>query len=121
MFSVHIIIIYRYVLEKYYTDWQDVDEDIATIPGQGGYWSHGLFVGVTQRHLFDFPTNVHDIVASKKIIYNLPVLLGGCVMYYITTSLDQSFYGFQWLNIKTILGLYIAYYTYAPLLSKSEM
>ena len=96
MFSVHIIIIYRYVLEKYYTDWQDVDEDIATIPGQGGYWSHGLFVGVTQRHLFDFPTNVHDIVASKKIIYNLPVLLGGCVMYYITTSLDQSFYGFQY-------------------------
>ena len=65
MFSVHIIIIYRYILE-YYTDWQDVDEDIATIPGQGGYWSHGLFVGVTQRHLFDFPTNVHDIVASKK-------------------------------------------------------
>ena len=71
MFSVHIIIIYKYVLEKYYTDWQDVDEDIATIPGQGGYWSHGFFVGVTQRHLFDFPTNVHDIVASKKIIYNL--------------------------------------------------
>ena len=87
MFSVHIIIIYRYILE-YYTDWQDVDEDIATIPGQGGYWSHGLFVGVTQRHLFDFPTNVHDIVASKKIIYNLLVKLGGYVMYCIIISPD---------------------------------
>ena len=87
MFSVHIIIIYRYVLEKYYTDWQDVDEDIATIPGQGGYWSHGLFVGVTQRHLFDFPTNVHDIVASKNNAQP-PSKIGGYVMYCIIISPD---------------------------------
>ena len=86
MFSVHIIIIYRYVLE-YYTDWHDVDENMVTISNQGGYYSDGeSIVGIVRRNVnFDI-TGKGDIVASKKNNIRPPILLGGYVMYYITTS-----------------------------------
>ena len=46
----------------------DVDEDIATIPAQGGYWSHGLFAGVALRDMYDTSTiNASEFVASRLI------------------------------------------------------
>jgi len=124
MFSVHIIIIHRYVFRKYYTDWQDVDEDARTIADHGGSWGFGWSSGDTPGVFLRNMTNSSAIsgntVASKNNAQP-PILLGGYVMYCITTSPCQSFYGFQWLNIKTIFGLYIAYYTHAPLLPEGEV
>ena len=51
----------------YYTDMHDVDESIATISAQGGYWNFGDSVGVAQRHMFDYSSNMRDIVASRLI------------------------------------------------------
>ena len=67
MFSVHIIIIYRYVLEKYYTDWQDVDEDARTIIDHGGHDTYGNFAGVACRHMYDIRTKTYGHVASRLI------------------------------------------------------
>ena len=121
MFSVHIIIIYRYVFRKYYTNWHDVDEELMTILIHGGAWYQETQSGISRRHMSISPTTSGIDVASKKNNAQPPSKIGGCAMYYITISPCQSFYGFQWLNIKTILGLYIAYYTYAPLLTEGEM
>ena len=59
-----------------YADWQDVDEDIATIPFYGGGWNGDTGDGITCRDLYndpaDIPTDTWGLVASKKIIYLLP-------------------------------------------------
>ena len=73
MFSVHIIIIYRCVLEKYYTDHHDVDEDVRTLLEQGDRWVNGGMTGITRRDLSAPIDYTVDAVASKKIIYNLLV------------------------------------------------
>ena len=69
MFSVHIIITYRYVFEKYYTDTHDVDEDLRTIMSYGGdcglYWGD-MESGVFLHAMYDSSTSTVDNVASKK-------------------------------------------------------
>ena len=54
-----------------YTDWQDVDEDIVTIPFYGGGWNGTTGTGITCRDLYNDPADtVTDdtwgLVASKK-------------------------------------------------------
>lgn len=66
MFSVHIIIIYRYVFRKYYTDYHDVDEDQATIPYYGGSFGGKSDAGVVYRSPLNIPSHTSDVVASKK-------------------------------------------------------
>ena len=86
MFSVHIIIIYRYILE-YYTDQHNVDEDRVTISCIGEHWCGAAFAGLHCRHI-DWPVYWYtNDVASKNNIQP-PILLGGYVMYYFTISLD---------------------------------
>ena len=51
----------------YYTDNQDVDEDLRTISAHGGNWYYANEAGVTHRHMFDASTNVYDIVASSNM------------------------------------------------------
>ena len=74
MFSVHIIIIHRYVLEKYYTDWQDVDEDARTIADHGGSWGFGWSSGDTPGVFLRNMTNSSAIsgnTVASKIMHNL--------------------------------------------------
>ena len=92
---------------KYYTDVHEVDEDATTILNQGGMWHDIGMAGVTFRYMAYDPSDIFGTVASKNNVQP-PSLLGGCVMYLHFHS-DDPLYGFQWLNIKTILGLYIAY------------
>lgn len=66
MFSVHIIITYRYILEKYYTDHHDVDEDLRTIVDYGGGCTNGTSAGITRRNPYDSSSFTWDGVASKK-------------------------------------------------------
>ena len=60
-----------------HTDFHDVDEELMSISAQGGhcgddkYWSH-TEAGIAMRHQGYTPTEVFDVVASKKIIYLLP-------------------------------------------------
>ena len=55
----------------YYTDFHDVDEELMSISAQGGhcgddkYWSH-TEAGIAMRHQGYTPTEVFDVVASKK-------------------------------------------------------
>ena len=51
----------------YYTDWHNVDEDLTTIPYQGGQWNYGNSDGIVYRDLLDVPTNSGDDVASRLI------------------------------------------------------
>ena len=51
-----------------YTDGHDVDEDIASIMAQGGYWDNGASVGVTLRLVFDLSSAAYDTVASRRNI-----------------------------------------------------
>ena len=64
MFSVHIIITCRYVLE-YYTDWHDVDEELMTIASYGGHWDMTDWGGAVCRTV-EFGHITRDVVASKK-------------------------------------------------------
>ena len=77
-------------LEKYYTDHHDVDENRTTIPFIGGdySWYRLTSTGKFSMELESDGLEPHDLVASKKIMHNLPVLLGGYVMYYFTISPD---------------------------------
>ena len=58
----------RRVLYIYYTDWHDVDEDVQTIAGYGGYWGNGDSgrAGVFKRDVFYTITSTIDIVASMR-------------------------------------------------------
>ena len=49
---------------KYYTDYHDVDEDMATIPEHGGDWS---MVGIMQRYLYNNPSTLDPTVASSNM------------------------------------------------------
>ena len=87
MFSVHIIIIYRYVFRKYYTDPYDVDEDMMTIVNHGGRWIVGSNAGTACRNLFNSPSTSTDNVVSKKNNIQPPSKIGGYVMYCNFTML----------------------------------
>ena len=50
-----------------YTDWHDVDEDLRTIPSQGGRWTAGSSAGTACRTMNDSPTTTLDTVASSDI------------------------------------------------------
>ena len=50
----------------YYTDHHDVDEDMAAILAQGGYWEGDVYVGVLGKVISTAPDLVDYIVASKK-------------------------------------------------------
>ena len=52
-------------LIKYYTDFQDVDEDLRTIMYQGGRWFNGSYAGIMHRGIDNPPTTI-DFVASNK-------------------------------------------------------
>ena len=54
------------ILGRYYTDWHNVDEDLTTIPYQGGQWNYGNSGGIVYRDLLDVPTNSGDDVASLR-------------------------------------------------------
>ena len=72
MFSVHIIIIYRYILE-YYTDQHNVDEDRVTVAkyGAGSDWTFGIQAGVTSRTIYSTPADSGPNVAfNQKNIHN---------------------------------------------------
>ncbi len=87
MFSVHIIITCRYILE-YYTDPHNVDEDATTIPSLGEHWCGVAFAGLHCRHIdwsVDWYTNT---VASKKIMHNLLVY---------NNVMNVLHYNFTWL------------------------
>ena len=49
-----------------YTDYHDVDEDIATITSHGAQWSDTTAIGITRRELFNTSTYSNDAVASLK-------------------------------------------------------
>ena len=52
----------------YYTDWYDVDEDLTIICKCGGKWSENIgFPGITDRDLYDSPTEAWGAVASRLI------------------------------------------------------
>ena len=89
MFSVHIIIIHRYVLEKYYTDHHDVDENRTTIPFIGGdySWYRLTSTGKFSMELESDGLEPHDLVASKNNAQP-PSKIGGYVMYCIIISPD---------------------------------
>ena len=53
--------------KKYYTDFHDVDEDMASILAYGGFWIAGNWPGIAYRDMCDSPTNTLDIVASRLI------------------------------------------------------
>ena len=63
----------------------DVDEDLRTVYHQGGDWTHIFKAGITERFISTDNSFVNEYVASKNNIQP-PILLGGCVMHYITTS-----------------------------------
>ena len=53
-------------LIKYYTDWQDVDEDSRTIINHGGHDTYGITAGAACRHMYDIHTNTYSYVASVQ-------------------------------------------------------
>ena len=63
----------------------DVDEDLRTVYHQGGDWTHIFKAGITERFISTDNSFVNEYVASKNNIQP-PILLGGYVMYYFTTS-----------------------------------
>ena len=71
------------ILGRYYTDEHDVDEDLRTISNQGGRRDLGIFVGITQRGMADAPTNSHDVVASRRILYLLPHYKNTLIILYL--------------------------------------
>ena len=54
-----------YILEKYYTDEHDVDENMVTILLQGGSWGYDISAGIVHRNLYDASTNSGGHVASR--------------------------------------------------------
>ena len=53
--------------KKYYTDFQDVDEDARTVVNHGGHWAYGKAAGVACRHTYDIHTNTYSHVASPTM------------------------------------------------------
>ena len=49
----------------FYTDFHGVDEDMATISRDGGWWNHEIHAGAEHRDLLDTPTTSEVNVASK--------------------------------------------------------
>ena len=54
------------ILIKYYTDWNDVDEDLRTISLHGGFWSHDSFGGFCDRSV-DNSGLTNSTVASSNM------------------------------------------------------
>ena len=48
----------------YYTDWYDVDEDMATISLQSGSWVEETMAGITRRGIDINSTTTFEYVAS---------------------------------------------------------
>ena len=53
-------------LIKYYTDWYDVDEDMATISLQSGSWVEETMTGITRRGIDINSTTTFEYVASVQ-------------------------------------------------------
>ena len=69
MFSVHIIIIYRYVFRKYYTDHHDVDEDTSHANLRGGSYIAWLIPSASGVFSYEYQRTTDSVstdVASKK-------------------------------------------------------
>ena len=49
---------------KYYTDWHNVDEDMTTVPVQGGMWDYESGVGITRQDTDRISSQLADFVAS---------------------------------------------------------
>ena len=61
-----IVLFCAVILGRYYTDWNDVDEDMVTASILGGWWAFWDLEGVMHRHMAD-PRDTTDVtVASKK-------------------------------------------------------
>ena len=58
---------------KYYTDWQDIDEDQMTICDHGGHWNYGDQTGAATRHMYDIHSTMHTHVAYKYNKNSTPV------------------------------------------------
>ena len=54
------------IILTHYTDMHDVDEDLRTDAGYGGYCTNGSMAGAACRQMYDSPSNSHFTVASKK-------------------------------------------------------
>ena len=50
-----------------YTDFHDVDEDMATIVRHGGWYVDGNLSGITCRFMRETPTNTSESVASSNM------------------------------------------------------
>lgn len=61
-----VVLLCAGILERYYTDSHNVDEDLRTITYQGGRWLAVSTGGITMREMYDSPTSSGDYVASKK-------------------------------------------------------
>ena len=51
---------------KYYADWNDVDEDMRTVPAYGGRWYEGNQAGIALRNLYNNPSFGDPNVAYKR-------------------------------------------------------
>jgi hypothetical protein len=51
----------------YYTDIHDADEDLRTITAQGGRDHEGSGAGIAFRDMYNSPSNLYDVVASRLI------------------------------------------------------
>ena len=51
---------------KYYTDIHDVDEDLRTAAGYGGWWGEESWTGIFRSSIDNVPTLASGAVASKK-------------------------------------------------------
>ena len=56
-----------YILEKYYTDEHDVDEELMAIVSQGGRWHEGNRAGIALRSLNDHPTTTSGFWGASRL------------------------------------------------------